>query len=151
MQLILNGGRIGTVRLLREHTVTMMTTNQIGALTVVEQPSVSPEILRPFPSGAGKDKFGFGFQIEQPPASPGMRSAGSVSWGGVFNTHFWIDPRRSVAAVVLMQVLPYYDPRAMGVVRGFEGLCTSTSASSCSEAQAHARSASVGLLRCSSS
>ena len=106
MQVILNRGRLGTVRLLREQTVTMMTANQIGVLNVEEQPSVSPEFLRPFPLGAGKDKFGFGFQIEQPPASPGMRSAGSLSWGGVYNTHFWIDPQRSVAAVVLMQVLP---------------------------------------------
>jgi CubicO group peptidase (beta-lactamase class C family) len=104
MQLILNGGRVGTVRLLREQTVAMMTANQIGVLTVEEQPSVSPDILRPFPLGAGKDQFGFGFQIERPPASPDMRSVGSLSWGGVFNTHFWIDPHRSIAAVVLMQV-----------------------------------------------
>ena len=122
MQLILNGGRVGTVRLLREQTVAMMIANQIGALTVEEQPSVTPEIIRPFPLGAGKDQFGFGFQIERPPASPGMRSVGSLSWGGVFNTHFWIDPHRSIAAVVLMQVLPYYDSRAIGVVRGFESL-----------------------------
>ncbi len=122
MQLILNRGRAGAARLLREQTVAMMTTNQIGALTISEQPSVSPDLLRPFPSGAGKDTFGFGFQIEEPPALPGMRSAGSLSWGGVFNTHFWIDPHRMVGAVVLMQVLPYYDPRAMAIVRGFERL-----------------------------
>jgi CubicO group peptidase (beta-lactamase class C family) len=122
MQMILNRGRLGTVRLLREQTVTMMAANQIGVLTVEEQPSLSPEFLRPFPIGAGKDKFGFGFQIEQPPASPGLRSAGSLSWGGVYNTHFWIDPQRSMAAVVLMQLLPYYDPRAMAVARGFERL-----------------------------
>jgi methyl acetate hydrolase len=122
MQLILNDGRVGTVQLLRAQTVATMTANQIGALTVEEQPSVSLDILRPFTLGAGKDRFGFGFQIERPPASPGMRSVGSLSWGGVFNTHFWIDPHRSIAAVVLMQVLPYYDSRAMGVVRGVESL-----------------------------
>ena len=43
-----------------------------------------------------------------------MRSIGSLSWGGIFNTHFWIDPHRSMAAVVLMQTLPYYDARAIG-------------------------------------
>ncbi len=120
MRLILNHGRAGAVRLLRARTVAMMTANQIGALTIAEQPSVSPQFARPFPTGAGKDTFGFGFQIEEPPASPNMRSAGSLSWGGIFNTHFWIDPRRSVAAVVLMQVLPYYDARTMEVLRGFE-------------------------------
>ena len=55
-----------------------------------------------------------------PPTTPGLRFAGSLSWGGALNTHFWIDPRRSIAAVVLMQVLPYYDGRVMAVVRGFE-------------------------------
>jgi CubicO group peptidase (beta-lactamase class C family) len=49
-----------------------------------------------------------------------MRSAGSLSWGGIFNTHFWIDPQRGIAAVVLMQVLPYYDVKALDVLRGFE-------------------------------
>jgi len=45
---------------------------------------------------------------------------GSLRWGGIYSTHFWIDPQRSIAAVVLMQVLPYYDPRALAVLRGSE-------------------------------
>jgi methyl acetate hydrolase len=122
MQLILNHGRLGRVRLLRDETVALMTSNQIGALTVEEQMPVETDLARPFPIGAGKDKFGFGFQIEAAPAVPGMRSVGSLSWGGIQNTHFWIDPRRSIAGVVLTQLLPYYDERALGVVRGFEKL-----------------------------
>lgn len=121
-RLILNRGRAGTGRLLSERSVDLMTSNQIGALTVTEQPSVMTEVLRPFPFGAGKDKFGYGFQIEQAPAAPGLRSIGSLSWGGVQNTHFWIDPQRSIAAVVLMQFLPYYDARALSTLRGFERL-----------------------------
>jgi len=64
--------------------------------------------------------FGFGFQIETAPAEKGLRSVGSLSWGGIFNTHFWIDPQRQIAAVVLMQTLPYYDDEALKVLRGFE-------------------------------
>jgi len=89
---------------------------------VPQQPSADPARARPFPIGAGKDKFGFGFQIETAPAEKGLRSAGSLSWGGIFNTHFWIDPQRQIAAVVLMQVLPYYDDSSMRVLRGFERL-----------------------------
>jgi methyl acetate hydrolase len=121
MQLILNRGRAGTRRLLKEQTVDLMTSNQIGARRISEQPSAIPAIAYPFPIGGGKDTFGFGFQIEAPPAAAGMRSVGSLSWGGIHNTHFWIDAQRSLAAVVLMQVLPYYDPRALAVLRGFEG------------------------------
>jgi methyl acetate hydrolase len=120
MQMILNRGRLGTTRLVNAQTVAMMTTNQLGPLTIPEQPSTMPALARPFPIGAGKDTFGFGFQIEARPATAGMRSAGSLSWGGIFNTHFWIDPQRSIAAVVLMQVLPYYDARSLAVLRGFE-------------------------------
>jgi CubicO group peptidase (beta-lactamase class C family) len=97
-----------------------MTSNQIAAIKVAEQPTSAPAIARPFPLGGGKDTFGFGFQIEERPAGAGFRSAGSLSWGGIFNTHFWIDPHRSIGAVVLMQVLPYYDPQALAVLRGFE-------------------------------
>ncbi|HEX6974798.1 MAG TPA: serine hydrolase domain-containing protein [Vicinamibacterales bacterium] len=122
MQLILNRGRVGTQRLLREDTIAAMTSNQIGRIRVSQQASTNLAILRPFPIGAGKDTFGFGFQIEEAPAAPGLRSAGSLSWGGVFNTHFWIDPHRSIAGVVMMQVLPYYDARALEVARGFERL-----------------------------
>jgi methyl acetate hydrolase len=121
-QLFLNRGRLGHVRLLREQTFHLMTSNQIGTLTITEQPSADPTIARPFPFGAGKDKFGFGFQIEEAPASAGGRGVGSLSWGGIDNTHFWIDPRRSLAAVVLMQLLPYYDERALATLRGFERL-----------------------------
>ena len=72
------------------------------------------------PIGAGKDKFGSGFQVEMPPAAKGQRSAGSVSWGGIFNTHFWIDSRAERGAMLLMQVLPYYDEAAVKVLKGFE-------------------------------
>jgi methyl acetate hydrolase len=120
MQLILNRGRAGTARLVDERTIDLMTSNQIGTVRVAEQVSSNLAFARPFPFGVGKDSFGLGFQIEEAPATAGLRSRGSLSWGGVLNTHFWIDPERSIAAVVLMQVLPYYDPRALAVLRGFE-------------------------------
>jgi CubicO group peptidase (beta-lactamase class C family) len=122
MQLFLNGGRAGTARLASESTIRQMLTNQIGRLTVVQQPSVDTARAQPFPFGGGKDAFGFGFQIETAPASAGRRSAGSGSWGGINNTHFWIDPGRQIAAAVLMQVLPYYDDAAIDVLRAVERL-----------------------------
>src|SRR6476646_3600287 len=108
MQLFLNGGRAGTVRLVSESTIRQMMTNQIGRLVVEQQPSADPPRARPFPFGGGKDTFGFGFQIEAPPADSGLRTVGSASWGGINNTHFWIDPRTGIGVAVLMQVLPYY-------------------------------------------
>ena len=32
---------------------------------------------------------------------PGMRSAGSLTWAGVLNTHYWIDPAKGIASVFM--------------------------------------------------
>ena len=125
MQLFLNGGRAGAVRLVNESTIRQMMSNQIGRVLVERQPSTDPSLAKPFPFGGGKDKFGFGFQIEAASATQGnsgLRAPGSGSWGGIDNTHFWIDPRTGVAAAVLMQMLPYYDEAAIDVLRSVERL-----------------------------
>jgi len=128
MQVFLNGGRAGATRLISEATLEAMTSNQIGTLVVEQQPSANALVAKPFPFGGGKDKFGFGFQIEMPSRGNGdasadeLRSPGSLSWGGINNTHFWIDPKQRIAAAVLMQVLPYYDDAALHVLRGVERL-----------------------------
>jgi len=120
MRVFLNDGKLGATQLLKPETVAQMFSNQIGGITVSQQPTAMPLRSAPFPIGAGKDKFGFGFQLETPPATAEMRTAGSGSWGGIYNTHFWIDRQKGVAAAVLMQVLPFYDPACLNVLRGFE-------------------------------
>jgi methyl acetate hydrolase len=84
------------------------------------QSGVDPGSAQPFPLGAGRDKFGLGFQITVAQDEDHPRSVGSLSWGGIANTHFWVDPHKGIAAVLLMQVLPYYDQDCIAVLRGFE-------------------------------
>jgi CubicO group peptidase (beta-lactamase class C family) len=99
----------------------MMATNQIGNVLVEDQPAADPLRTRPFPLGAGRDKFGLGFQIaSRDERYAALRSPGSLSWAGINNTHFWLDPQRHVGVVVLMQVLPFYDDACIRVLRGFE-------------------------------
>lgn len=43
-----------------------------------------------------------------------------MSWAGIQNTQFWIDPERGIGAVLLMQHLPFYDETALAVLEGFE-------------------------------
>jgi CubicO group peptidase (beta-lactamase class C family) len=119
LQMLLNDGRLPHGRLLGERSVKLMGQNQIGTVVVEEQPAAIPERTRPFPLGAGLDKFGLGFQIASR-TEPGMRSAGSYNWAGIFNTHFWVDPNRRVGVVLLMQVLPFYDESCIELLRGFE-------------------------------
>ena len=64
LRVILNGGRHGNTSLVTARTLRMMTSNQIGVLRISQQPTADPTLAMPFPIGAGKDTFGFGFQIE---------------------------------------------------------------------------------------
>jgi methyl acetate hydrolase len=53
-------------------------------------------------------------------AYPGGRSAGSLAWAGVENTFYWIDPRRGISAVIMIQFFPFVDPEAVGMLGDFE-------------------------------
>ena len=48
------------------------------------------------------------------------RKAGSLTWAGLYNTYYWIDPASKVAGVIMMQVLPFADTRALELYRKFE-------------------------------
>jgi methyl acetate hydrolase len=121
MRMLLNGGRLGSVRLLTEKSVRLMGENQIGTIFVEQQPAANPLLTKPFPLGAGQDRFGLGFQIaSKDDGNAKYRSPGSLSWAGLFNTEFWIDPQRHVAGVMLMQLLPFYDDGAIRTLRDFE-------------------------------
>jgi CubicO group peptidase (beta-lactamase class C family) len=121
IQLFLNDGRApdGT-RLLSEATVRLMGQNHIGNVRVEQQPAALPALTEPFPLGAGRDTFGLGFQITGAHDDPLSRSPGSMSWAGIFNTEFWIDPERGIGGVLLMQYLPFYDAAAIEALQGFE-------------------------------
>lgn len=120
LRMLLNQGMAGTTRLISVETVVEMTRNQIGDLRVEQQPVADPMLTRPFPLGAGRDTFGFGFQITEPGGPENARSPGSYSWSGLQNTHFWVDPGEGIAGIVMMQVLPFYDEAAIDVLQGFE-------------------------------
>ena len=121
VRMLIGGGSLGPVKILSPASVKMMGENQIGAIFVETQPAVVPERTRPMPLGAGKDKFGLGFQIaSNDPANAKFRSPGSMSWAGLFNTEFWIDPVRQIGGIHMMQQLPFYDEGAIRALRGFE-------------------------------
>jgi hypothetical protein len=43
-----------------------------------------------------------------------------VTWAGIFNTYYWIDPTRRVGGVIMTQVLPFADQRAVKLYGEFE-------------------------------
>jgi CubicO group peptidase (beta-lactamase class C family) len=118
---LLNGGKLDNVRILSEKSVAQMGENHIGNIFVEQQPVGLPARTKVFPLGAGRDKFGLGFQIAAAgPETEVYRRAGSLSWAGIMNTEFWIDPQRQIGGILLMQVLPFYDDGAIRTLQEFE-------------------------------
>jgi methyl acetate hydrolase len=120
-QMILNHGAAPkNVRILQAKTVQSMMTNQIGELTAGKMKSFDPKTSADVDMQPGHDeKWGLGFLINTSPYTGG-RSAGSLAWAGLYNTFYWIDPKRRRCAVILMQFLPFVDKDAIGLFGDFE-------------------------------
>jgi methyl acetate hydrolase len=120
-QMILRKGRgSGGEQILAAKTVEMMSANQIGPVNVHKMTSTDPALSADVDMHPGAaDKYTFGF-LMNPVAYEGGRSAGSLAWAGIDNTFYWIDPKRGVCAVIMMQFLPFVDPQAVGMLGDFE-------------------------------
>ena len=119
VRMLLNGGELDGARVLKPETIVLMGQNHIGAVSVPALKSALPR-SRDFSFIAdGRDKWGLGFLITADHV-PGKRSSGSLSWGGINNTYFWVDPSRGIAGVILMQFQPFADPKALAVYDAFE-------------------------------
>lgn len=90
-QMLLNKGKANGRQFLSPKTIELMTMNQVGDL---------------YP-GAGEG-FGFGFGvITDLAAYKGLGSEGVFYWTGIYNTHFFIDPKEEVIAIFMAQMAPY--------------------------------------------
>ena len=125
LQMLMHGGEFNGARLLRPETVAQMSKNNIGDVNIsrvvlkTTAPPSTPDVDmgQLFP---GQDiKWGLRFLIN-PQEGPAGRSGGSLSWAGLANTYFWVDPSKHVAGVILTQVLPFVDPRVLGLYSKFE-------------------------------
>ena len=118
LQMILGNGTLDGMQLLKPETVAQMSLNSMGDVSCrplkTQLPNRSTDM--DFVDGM---KWGLTFMIN-PAAFPGRRSAGSLAWGGLANSYYWIDPVRKVAGVWATQLLPFYDARAVAAFENFE-------------------------------
>ena len=119
LRMLLNRGKLGNARILSEKSAKTIFESHTGNVVVQPQESANQALSRNFPVGAGKDRWGLGFQLAAE-RLPNRRNPGSGTWAGIFNTHFFIDPSREIGVIVMMQVLPFYDDAAMKVYAGVE-------------------------------
>ena len=120
IRMLLQGGALDGVRILRPDTVALMGQNQIGKIEAGVLKTTTPALSNDVDFFPGISlKWGLGHMINMQPIPDG-RSAGSMTWGGLLNTYYWIDPGRRIAAVFMTQVLPFADKRALRIYREFE-------------------------------
>jgi methyl acetate hydrolase len=119
VRMLLNGGALDGAQVLKAETVALMGQNHIGAVSVLALKSALPRSADFTFIADGRDKWGLGFLITTDQI-PGKRSPGSLSWGGINNTFFWVDPVKGVAGVIMMQYLPFADAKALAVYDTFE-------------------------------
>ncbi|MEO8259943.1 MAG: serine hydrolase domain-containing protein [Acidobacteriota bacterium] len=88
-QMLLNGGELNGKRLLSPRTVEFMSAAHI------------PDTLPGRPVG---EAFGLSVRVVNHAVAGGARvSDGSFGWSGVYGTHFWVDPKEEIVAIMMTQ------------------------------------------------
>lgn len=121
VQMIAAGGlaRSGA-QVLKPETVALMGKNAIGDLTAGVLEPILPTLAYPSDFFPGQDqKWGLSFLINPEPG-PSGRSAGSLTWAGLANTYYWIDPVKRIGGVIATQILPFADPKVLALYGAFE-------------------------------
>jgi CubicO group peptidase (beta-lactamase class C family) len=94
--------------------------NQIGDLQAGVTVSSNPALTNDFEPMPGDPKrWSLGLLLNQRPGPDG-RPAGSGAWAGLANCYYWIDPKTRVAGVLLTQILPFADAKALDLFARFE-------------------------------
>ena len=108
LQCLLHEGKYEEGRILRKETIVEMTRNQIGDI------SLNPEGRFFYPGTCcnfnglmhENSRWGLAFMIDNNSKVYG-REAGTVMWGGYFNTYFYIDFKSGIAASIYTQHIPF--------------------------------------------
>ncbi|MBV8140168.1 MAG: serine hydrolase, partial [Deltaproteobacteria bacterium] len=120
LQMLLHGGSWNGARILRPETVALMGTNQIGDIEAGVLKTYVPTRSNDVDFYPGKPlRWGLGYMINLEPV-PDARSANSLTWAGIFNTYYWIDPSKHVTGVIMIQVLPFADHASVRLYGQFE-------------------------------
>jgi CubicO group peptidase (beta-lactamase class C family) len=89
LQMLLNHGELDGIRILGRKSVELMSAPRVAL------------------NGGGNPDFGLGLEVTENIGNAGvLGSPGTLSWGGAFDTSFWIDPAEGMVAVFMTQVAP---------------------------------------------
>lgn len=118
LRMVLNRGQLDGTRILSEEAFDVMLRDQMNGLHFENMHSVAPPVSADVELPPGSTHSFISVRTESD--IPGKRSAGTQSWAGVCNTHYWVDPAKDVAAVIMTQSLPFGEPRFMQTYDAYE-------------------------------
>ncbi|MFC4312050.1 serine hydrolase domain-containing protein [Steroidobacter flavus] len=90
--MLLNRGSLNGHRILKDQTVALMSSNQVGSM-----------FAEWFPAMTAGHGFGLSVRIVEDSAKGSGRSVGAFGWGGAYGTESWADPELDVAAALFIQ------------------------------------------------
>ena len=88
-RMLLRGGELDGVRILKEETVELMAT--------VNQLSVAANM-------SSTQNWGLSVRVREKTTSSQPLSAGSYGWSGAYGTHFWVDPELGYVAIYMLNL-----------------------------------------------
>lgn len=122
VRMILGHGELDGARVLTPESVRTMAANHLGELSVTGWRTALPAYSNDVDFFPGM-RQGWGLSsLINTEATPEGVSPGSMSFGGLANTYYWIDPTRQVGGVFATQVLPFFDGPALDAFRAVERL-----------------------------
>lgn len=120
LRAILGGGVLDGARVMGQGAVRLLLEDQIAPLRAGPMRSAMPRRSQDvdlFPGRALGHSLAGPVLLED---APGRRCAGAVGWAGVMNCWWWLDPARGVCGVLMTQVLPLAEPRALALLDACE-------------------------------
>jgi CubicO group peptidase (beta-lactamase class C family) len=120
IRLLLNGGHATGHQVLRPETVRQMAQSVTGDLAVSRLTPTFPGLSHTLEILEGHRKgWGLGFMVNLDDIAQ-RRRAHSLSWAGLSNCYYWIDPASGVGGVLMTQLLPFADPTMLALFDAFE-------------------------------
>ena len=120
LRMVLRGGELDGNRILSQQSLATMTADHMNGLAFEKMVTIAPPVTAdfdPFPGTRVTHSLSF---MRNEDNIPGRRSGGAMGWAGVLNTHYWLDPARDVAAVIMTQSLPFVEQRFMATYDAYE-------------------------------
>lgn len=120
LQMWLNEGILNGARILESRTIRRSLLKDSALPPVGVERSVMPAVvgdLNLLPGAVQSQALPF-MRIDCD--LPHRRREGSCFWAGLFNTHFWFDPKSGIAGILMTQLVPFLDPVFMEIYSDFE-------------------------------